>query len=161
MAILRRIDDTSRTDGVPPLDLNGLLQRGSMVAPRRGLVAVISDFLDDPETWKRSLAVLAMRHQVLCIEVLDPRELELPDVGVLTLVDPESGRVRHVDTGRKALRERYAAAATEQRNAIAAAIRSAGASHLRLRTDEDWLEELARYVTTSRRKRANAGRNVR
>src|SRR5262249_41041022 len=80
----------------------------------------------------------AERHQVLAIEIVDPRELELPDVGYLTLVDAETGRVRDVPTGRRSLRDRYAAAATEQRDEIDRTIRKAGADHLVMRTDRDW-----------------------
>jgi uncharacterized protein (DUF58 family) len=87
---------------------------------------------------------------VLAVEVLDPRELDLPDVGLLTLVDPESGRRREVATTRR-LRERYAAAAAEQRGAIAAAIRRTGAAHLRLRTDRDWVRDLVAHVYAQRR----------
>jgi uncharacterized protein (DUF58 family) len=87
---------------------------------------------------------------VLAVEVLDPRELELPDVGLLTLVDPETGRKREVATTRK-LRERYAAAAAEQRLNTAAAIRRTGAAHLRLRTDRDWIADLVRHVHAQRR----------
>jgi uncharacterized protein (DUF58 family) len=121
------------------------------VLRRRGLVVVVSDFLDDPATWRRPLRDLALRHQVLAVEVLDPRELTLPDVGVLTLVDPETGRRREVSTASARLRERYAAAAAEQRGAIEAALRGAGAAHLRLRTDGDWVRDIVRHVLLQRR----------
>jgi uncharacterized protein (DUF58 family) len=99
------------------------------------------------------LRALAARHQVLAIEVLDPRELTLPDVGVLRLVDPETGRLLDVNTRSKALRERYAAAAASQRAQIAASVRRAGASHLQLRTDRDWLVDIVRHVAATRLRR--------
>src|SRR5690606_12888874 len=95
----------------------------------------------------------AARHDVLAVEVVDPRELVLPDVGVLEVTDPETGVVHEVDTGDARLRERYAAEAARQRDEIAAALRAAGASHLRLRTDTDWLREIVRYCATRRRAR--------
>jgi uncharacterized protein (DUF58 family) len=88
----------------------------------------------------------------VAIEVLDPRELALPDVGVLALVDPETGAQVDVQTSDPKLRARYAAAAAEQRGAIRASLRSAGADHLLLRTDSDWLLDLVRFVDQRRRR---------
>jgi uncharacterized protein (DUF58 family) len=102
------------------------------------------------------MRALARRHQLLAVEVVEPRELELPDVGFLTLVDTETGRVRDVQTSRRSTRERYAAAAAEQREATARRLRQAGASHLVLRTDGDWVLDLARFVVAQRRVRAAA-----
>lgn len=155
MALLDRIRRTTAEDGAATSNLRDALDRLAAVSRRRGLAVVVSDFLDDPETWRHSLATLSIRHQVMCVEVLDPRELELPDAGTLTLIDTETGRVREINTGSRRLRERYAAAALEQRAAIAAAIRGAGAEHLQLRTDHDWLLDIARFVMTRRRRMAN------
>jgi uncharacterized protein (DUF58 family) len=82
--------------------------------------------------------------------LLDPRELELPSVGRLSLVDPETGRTLKVDTSAQRLRERYAEAAAAQRAEIAGAIRRAGAGHLQLRTDRDWVHDLVQYVARRR-----------
>ena len=97
------------------------------------------------------MKALAMRHDVLAVEVLDPIELGLPAVGLLTLVDPESGKLLEVQTGKKELRESYARAAVQQRADIAAALRRAGAAHLQLRTDRDWLVDMVRFVAARRR----------
>lgn len=157
MAVLHRIQGTARVDRSPDASLHQLLRRASTVVRRRGLVVVISDFLDDPESWRHSLATLAVRHEVLCVETVDPRELELPKVGVLTLIDTETGRTREIDTNNRGLRDRYAAAAGEQRAAIRAAIAGSGARHLQLRTDGDWLLELAHHVAAGKRRHANVG----
>jgi uncharacterized protein (DUF58 family) len=111
---------------------------------------VISDFLGDVD-WERPMRALAVRHDVLAIEVLDPVELGLPPVGLLTLVDPESGALLEVQTNKKQLREKYETAASEQRAEIAAALRRAGAGHLQLRTDRDWLVDMVRFVAARRR----------
>ncbi|TDC92530.1 DUF58 domain-containing protein [Actinomadura sp. 7K507] len=124
-------------------------------AGRRGLAVVVSDFLEPVDTWERPLRLLGARHQLLAVEVVDPRELTLPDVGMLTLVDPETGRKRDVPTGRR-LRERYAAAAAGQRREIAAGLRRAGAARLRLRTDGDWVRDLVQHVLAQRRVAAAA-----
>ena len=134
-------------------DLGALIEALNRPPRRRGLAAVISDFLAPPEQWARPLRKLAVRHDVLAVEVLDPRELELPDVGVLAVADPESGIVHEVQTGDARQRRRYAEAAVAQRTAIANAIRGAGASHLRLRTDSDWLLDIVRFVAAQRHAR--------
>ena len=152
LGMLRSLVDLPRQPEGPAPDLKDAIESMARLAARRGLVVIVSDFLDDGVSadWVQPLRRLAARHQVLAVEVLDPRELELPDVGLLTLVDPETGRKREVATTRK-LRERYAAAAEEQRRTTAAAIRRAGAAHLRLRTDRDWVLDLVRHVYAQRR----------
>ncbi|MFC5754835.1 DUF58 domain-containing protein [Actinomadura rugatobispora] len=118
---------------------------------RRGLVVVVSDFLEPVESWQRRLRLLAHRHQLLAVEVVDPRELTLPDVGLLAVVDPETGRRREISTANPRLRRRYAEAAAEQRAEIGAALRRAGAAHLRLRTDGDWMRDVVEHVLSRRR----------
>lgn len=131
-------------------------------APRRGLAVVISDFLDGltdegdtdvavEPAWERPVRRLAARHQVLAVEVVDPRELELPDVGLITLMDPESGQRREISTGSRSLRERFAAAAERQRLVVKQALRRTGAAHLVLRTDRDWVGDIVRHVYHQRR----------
>ncbi len=130
----------------------GAALRHLVVPPRRrGLVVVVSDFLAADE-WERPLRALTARHEVLAIEVVDPRELELPAVGMLTVVDPETGRAREVPTNRRT-RERYAAAAAAQRADIAGRFRRSGVSHLQLRTDRDWVLDIVRFVASRRRTR--------
>ena len=104
-----------------------------------------------PPIGRTSCAGWRARHQVLAVEVTDPRELELPDVGILTLVDPETGQRREVSTGSRRLRERYAAAAAAQRQQVRQALRRAGAAHLPLRTDRDWVADIVRHVYAQRR----------
>jgi uncharacterized protein (DUF58 family) len=149
-ALLHNVITAPRRDGAGPTDLAAGLERLGATMRRRGLAVVISDWLD-PTEWSMSLRRLAVRHDLLAIEVVDPREMTLADVGMLHVVDPETGRVRELQTSDAGLRERYAAAAQQQRDEISAAIRSAGGSHLVLRTDEDWLGALVRFVMLRRR----------
>lgn len=116
---------------------------------RRGLAVVISDFLA-ADDWAHALRKAGTRHETLAIEIIDPRELELPDVGVLAVVDPETGEHREVATSSERLRRRYSEAAAEQRAEIAAQMRWAGADHLVLRTDRDWLLDMVRFVALRR-----------
>jgi uncharacterized protein (DUF58 family) len=145
------------TDPVPLAEAIDGLHRAVV---RRGLVVIVSDFLDGLDedglgpaapAWEQPLRRLAARHQVLAVRVSDPREHDLPDVGLLTLVDPETGRRREVPTASRKLRERYAAAARRQQEAVTRAISRAGATHLPLRTDRDWVADIVRHVHAQRR----------
>lgn len=127
---------------------------------KRGLRVVVSDFLDladasaDPDSaprWERPLRALAARHQVLAVEVLDPRELDLPDVGVVVFTDPETGDTRELNTRRRAVREAYSAAARLQRERTRRSLRRSGVAHLLLRTDRDWVADTARFALAHRR----------
>ncbi len=154
LGLLRTLLAAARTPpgAAPPPRLGDTVDELGGQRRRRGLRIVVSDFVDEDLGWERPLRRLAARHQVLAVEVVDPRELELPDVGLLAVVDPESGRRREVWTGRRAVRSRYAAAAAEHRIAVRSALRRAGADHLVLRTDRDWVRDLARYVADQRRR---------
>ncbi|GAB3154343.1 DUF58 domain-containing protein [Micromonospora sonneratiae] len=149
--LLRAIANTPVQPGRS--DLGALVDMLNRPPRRRGVAVVISDFLAPPQQWGRPMRKLAVRHDVLAIEVVDPRELELPDVGVLALVDPETGELHEVQTADPRLRRRYAEAASAQRTAIANELRAAGAAHLRLRTDSDWLLDMVRFVAAARHAR--------
>ena len=150
-SLLRSVARTQRPAAGGRTALAALIDALNRPPRRRGMAVVISDFLA-PSGWERPLRRLAVRHDVLAVEVLDPRELELPDVGVLELVDPETGLVHEVQTT-PSVRARYAAAASEQRATISTALRHAGVGHLRLRTDSDWLLDIVRFVAAQRHAR--------
>ena len=109
------------------------------------LIAIVSDFRG-PRDWRVPLLELAGRHQVLAIEVRDPREQELPAMGELWLVDPETGRQLRVDTSKKKLRDRFADAAAKDRAEVAALIAETGARHVVLSTAGDWLKTFVAAV---------------
>lgn len=158
----------SRTTGTAGPHLLSLLDRtlpGEGAAPslalalqavptqRRGLVVLITDLVGPPD-WQPTLRRLALRHDVIVVQVHDPRELDLPSVGLLRVVDPETGRALDVPTGSRRLRQRYAAAARSRHAEVAELVRTAGAAHLPLATDEDWLKALSRFLSVRRRVRA-------
>ncbi|MEU4236418.1 DUF58 domain-containing protein [Actinoplanes sp. NPDC026619] len=151
MGLLRTIARTEIRPG--RADLGELIDMLNRPPRRRGVAVVISDFMGPVDGWSRPIRKLGVRHDVLAIEVVDPRELELPDVGVLALADPETGALHEVQTSDAKLRDRYAEAAAEQRGEIARALRAAGAAHLRLRTDTDWLLDMVRFVAAQRHAR--------
>lgn len=133
-------------------DLSVLIDALHRPPRRRGFVVIISDFLA-ADGWERPIRKLSVRHDVLAIEIVDPRELELPDVGVIELMDPETGAVQEIQTHDEQFRRQYAQAAQIQRAEIAAGLRRAGANRLRLSTDSDWLRDIVRFVASQRHAR--------
>ena len=170
--LMRRIAATPRSETGSGPGLAQMLESLRRPQRRRGLIAVVSDFLEntgnagnaDPTggasvaptlpaaaSWERPLRALSARHQLLGVEVLDPRELELPAAGLVTFADPETGRRLEVQTSSASVRRDYAAAAAAQRAQIATSLRHAGAAHLQLRTDRDWLTDVVKFVVAQRR----------
>ena len=124
---------------------HALLKLGR-VATQPGLVVIISDFRGQ-EHWIRPLGALAAHHSVMAIEVRDPRETQLPNVGHLALVDPESGELVQIDTSRQRVRERFAAIEAEGRARVAAELRRLAVEHVVLSTAGDWLKDLGRRLS--------------
>jgi uncharacterized protein (DUF58 family) len=154
--LLRRVALTPRAPEGTRGDLTTAIEQLRRPPRRRGLAVVISDFLGEPD-WERSLRALSHRHNLLAVEVLDPRELELPDVGTVVLADPETGRQREVVTSPLLCRE-FAAAAAQHRDRVATALRRSGAAHLTLRTDSDWIADIVRFVLARKRAWSGGGR---
>jgi uncharacterized protein (DUF58 family) len=114
-------------------------------------VVVVSDFREGDAIplrppWARAMGALTARHDVLAVEIADPREGTLPDVGHLVLVDPETGRRTEADTASPELRRSFAAAELARRDAVAAALRRVRARHVTVSTDGDWLRALGRSL---------------
>ena len=136
-----------------PTDLARALVEAGRLIRRPSLVLVVSDFLTPPG-WQQPLKILGLRHEVVAAVIGDPRESELPDVGLLRLEDPETKRQIEVDTGSRKLRERFHAAALRQRQELLADLRAARAAVFELSTAEDVLVQLLRLfqrVETGRR----------
>jgi uncharacterized protein (DUF58 family) len=129
--------------------LGRALARTSALARQKSLVVVVSDFRG-PLDWRGPLLELAGRHDVVAVEIRDPREQELPDVGLLWLVDPETRRQLRVDTRSRRLRERFAVAAAAERGGIARTFSSVGVRHVVLSTSGDWLRALVVFLRRSR-----------
>ncbi len=149
-SVLQAIATAPNVDGQGRTDLGQLARDVAGRARRRGFVCLISDFIDDPTGWRPAIGTLATRHEVLAIEIVDQRELDLPAVGLLTVVDPATGRTREVQITEK-IRQRYAEAAAAQRERIRTELLATGAQHVQLRTDDDWLAQLIGYVHRRRR----------
>jgi uncharacterized protein (DUF58 family) len=143
-----RVDGEKR---VGATSLGEALRRTGSMARQRAVVVVVSDFRG-PVDWRRPLLELAGRHEVVAIEIRDPREQELPNAGVLWLVDPETGRQVRADTRNERLRARFAAAAAAERRQLARTLASAGSRHVVLTTSGDWLRSLAVFLRRGHRR---------
>ena len=149
LGLLNAVRDEQGGPGIGAPTLGEALDRAGALARQKSLAVVVSDFRG-PRDWRRPLLDLAGRHDVVAVEVRDPREQELSNVGLLWLVDPETGRQLRVDTRSRKLRERFAAAATAERAQVAEAFASAGVRHVVLSTSGDWLRPLVTFLRRSR-----------
>ena len=145
IGLRRLLDEGVAVDGAAYRGLRPVLHKAGRLARQPGLVVVVSDFRGALD-WPRPMRALGARHHVLAVEIRDPREERLEPAGRLALVDPETGRLLEVDTSRRRLRERFAAAAAQERAGVAAELRSAGVHHVVLSTSGDWLKALGRAL---------------
>jgi uncharacterized protein (DUF58 family) len=122
-----------------------LLHAAEGSIPRRSVVFVVSDFISQPG-WAPALSRLARRHDVVAVRLWDPLEMDLPDAGLATLQDAETGEQLFVDASSPAFRERYAELAEEQEAALRAQLATSGADVLELATDDDLLDVLMRFA---------------
>jgi uncharacterized protein (DUF58 family) len=126
------------------------IDRVGALARQRALVVLVSDFRG-PLDWRRALLALAGRHDVVAVEIRDPREQELPNMGELWLVDPETGRQLRVDTRSAKLRDRFAAAAAAERDEVATTLAGLGVRHVVLSTEGEWLRPLTVFLRRRQR----------
>lgn len=138
-------------------DLGGAIDLVNRTAKRRGMAVVISDFLG-PATWETPLRALSRRHEVIAVEVIDPREMDLPDVGLIAVVDPETGRRRLLDTSRDDIRRKYSEVGERRREEVSARFKACAVDHLVVRTDRDWVVDFVRFVSGRKARLVAAGR---
>jgi uncharacterized protein (DUF58 family) len=149
IGLLAALQREPEQEPVGETSLGGALRRTGAIARQRGIVVIVSDFRG-PLDWRKPLLELMSRHEVLAVEIRDPREQELPDVGDLWLVDPETGRQIRVDTRSASLRDRFAAAAAEERSGVARVLSALGVPHVVLSTSGDWLRHYATFLGARR-----------
>jgi len=134
-----------------PTDLRAFLQAAFQFIPRRSLVFLVSDFISAPG-WTAPLAHLARRHEVLAVRLYDRLEMELPDLGLLTVQDAETGEQVLVDTHDRSFRRRFAAVAERREWALRAALGDAGVDALELTTDDDLVDSILRFADLRKRR---------
>jgi len=145
----------SMLDRVPveggPTRLADLLGSAANLIKRRSTVFVVSDFISEPG-WEKALAQLAQRHEVVAVRVLDPLELDLPDLGLLTLRDSETGEQVVVDTHDPGFRKRFARIAAQRESELRLALTTCGVDALELSTDADLVDAIVRFVDMRKRR---------
>ena len=137
-------------------DLKVLLKTAFALMPRRSLVFVVSDFVSAPG-WEEPLARLALRHEVVAVRLYDPLELELPDLGLVTIQDAETGEQVLVDTHDRRFRKRFAFIAEQREKALRSAFRQAGVDALELSTDDHLVDAILRFADLRKRRSQLAG----
>jgi uncharacterized protein (DUF58 family) len=136
--------------------LTELLQLADGVIKRRSLVFVVSDFISTPG-WQQALARLARRHEVVAVRLWDPMEMALPDVGLVTVEDAETGEQLFIDATDPAFRERYETIAAQHEAALIDGLARSGADVIELATDDDLLQALLRLSDLKRQRARVAG----
>ncbi len=153
--VLRLIEDIVRQPRLPAApftDLTPLLENAHRRIKRRSLVILISDFIGVPG-WERPLELLNRRHELLAVRLIDPREIDLPDVGAVLMEDAETGEQLYVDTADAAFRKRFRAAADQREAQVAAAFRRSGVEAVTLSTNDDLVRAIVRMAMERRLRR--------
>jgi len=153
-AILSTIADPPNSEGAGRADVAGALNRVGGLAKRRGFVAVISDFAGD--AWADALGRLSLRHDLLAVTVHDPREYDVPPIGLVEIVDPASGTTREVRVT-AAVQRRFAEAAAAARSERLENLNRTGADVIELSTDSDWLGSVVAHVQRRRTQAVRGG----
>jgi uncharacterized protein (DUF58 family) len=132
-------------------DLTAMLRLAATASRRRSLVFVLSDFIGNPG-WEGVLGQLAHRHEVVTIRIVDPTEVDLPDLGLVFIEDAETGEQILVDTSDPLLRQRLTTEVDARETAVTQAMRQTGVTAHRITTDQDLVEALVGMVRRSRRR---------
>jgi uncharacterized protein (DUF58 family) len=158
--VLRLVEDLlrqPRLTGAPVTDLAPLLEAAHRRIRRRSLVVLISDFIGVPG-WERPLELLNRRHELLAVRLVDPREVDLPNVGPVMMQDAETGDQLYVDTGNAGFRRRFRAAADARKATVNASFRRAGVEAVTLSTEDDLVRAIVRMATERRMRRSRRTR---
>jgi uncharacterized protein (DUF58 family) len=145
LQLIARVQRESQSPAGGTTDLARAMTEAGRLIRRRSLLIVMSDFMS-ADGWQRPLTTLAVRHEVVAVWITDPRERDIPDVGVVTFEDPEGGQQILVDTRDARLRARFQAAADEQREAIRTDLHGARAAVAELSTAAELVPQLIRFL---------------
>jgi uncharacterized protein (DUF58 family) len=146
--VLRLVNDLLKYPHLPRApftDLTPLLEGGLNSIKKRSLVFIVSDFISAPG-WERPLSLLNQRHEVLAVRLWDPREVELPDIGLIVMEDAETGEQLYVDTHDRKFRDRFQAAARQREAVLTGIFKHAGVDVLSLSTEEDLVRAIVRFA---------------
>jgi uncharacterized protein (DUF58 family) len=152
LRLIENLLDQPRLTSAPVTDLRPLLEAAHHRIRRRSLVVLVSDFIGVPG-WERPLGLLNRRHELLAVRLVDPSEIELPDVGPIVMEDSETGEQLYVDTADRGFRQRFRTAADAREAAVADALRSARVDAATLSTEDDLVRAIVRMAGERRARR--------
>ncbi len=154
--LLHRMQQRPDYAGASSTRLHELLQSAASTIKRRSTVFVVSDFISEPG-WEKPLGQLAQRHEVVAVRLLDPLEIDLPDLGLITLRDAESGEQVLVDTHDAGFRRRFSRIAAQREADLRQALVMAGVDALELSTDGDLVDAVMRFTELRKRRSQLSG----
>ena len=143
--LLQRMAQRPAESAPGATNLRDLLVAGQRIVKRRSTVFVVSDFISEPG-WEVALARLAQRHEVTAVRLYDPLEMDIPDIGLMTMRDAETGEQIVVDTHDAGFRKRFAAAAERRETGLREGLARAGVDTLELATDDNLLDAILRFA---------------
>ena len=152
LRLIQELKDHPHPARAPRTDLSAFFDAALRMIRRRSLLFIVSDFLSVPG-WDRRLSMVAQRHETLAVQLLDPREGEIPDVGPLVLEDSETGEQLFVDTHDRRFRKRYAEITRRRREELQSTLSRAGVDLLGLSTEGDLARDIVRFAAARAQKR--------
>ena len=155
LQVLRLLHDVMslpRLQSAPYTSVSDLIEHALRTVKRRSLIFLVSDFFTAPG-WERHLGALARRHEVIAVRLEDPRERELPDIGLVAMNDAETGESVYVDTHDARFRQRFEAVVRKREAELAAAFRGAGVDVLTLSTEDDLVHAILRFAALRKQRR--------
>ena len=154
--LLHTLQSRPETVGTGPTRLHELLESAANLIRRRSTLFVVSDFISEAG-WEKPLGLLAHRHEVVAVRLLDPLELELPDLGLIPIRDAETGEQLLVDTHDAGFRKRFARIAAQREGELRQSLARAGVDTLELSTDDDLVDAILRFTDLRKRRSRSSG----
>jgi len=145
LELMKRMASRPAEAGPGATDLRQLLLSAQRTIKRRSTLFIVSDFVSAPG-WEKALGHLALRHEVTAVRLFDALEMDLPDIGLITMRDAETGEQILVDTHNAGFRKRFKAAAERRESELREGLARAGVDTLELATDDDLVDSILRFA---------------
>ena len=152
LRLLNDVINLPRLQSAPYTSVSDLIEHALRTIKRRSVIFLVSDFFTAPG-WERPLGMLARKHEVVAVRLEDPRERELPDIGMVVLNDAETGESVHVDTHDAKFRKRFEAVVQKREAELRTAFTRSGIAVLHLSTEEDLVGAVLRFAVLRKQRR--------
>ena len=153
LRLLHDVLSVPRLQSAPYTSVSDLIEQALRTLKRRSVIFLVSDFFTAPG-WERPLGMLSRRHEVVAVRLEDPRERELPDIGLVPMNDSETGESIYVDTHDARFRKRFQAVVQKREAELSAAFRRAGVDVLSLSTEDDLVNAILRFAALRKQRRS-------